>query len=130
MTLVEGVPRSGPSPRRGRGVGIPSSLDWGGGGCVPPSSPDRGGTPSSSDWGGGSQVSIGYLPPPQEDRMGVPADLPPPHRRQSSTASTCYYGAGGMAIAFTQEDILVSFVLGVLQKSKSLRVPCFGLFEI
>ena len=43
---------------------------------------------------------IGY-PPPWLD--GVP---PPPQIRQSSIASTCY-AAGGMPLAFTQEDFLV-----------------------
>ena len=66
-----------------------------------------------SRWGGGYPISgldggfpiqdwMGY-PPPIQCWTGTP---PPPSRRQSSIASTCY-AAGGMPLAFTQEDFLV-----------------------
>ena len=75
--------------------------------------------------GAPSQVQVGYPPhpdlgwgtllpvqgwmvlpthPPIQDWMEYPP--PPPIRRQSSIASTCYV-AGGMPLAFTQEDLLV-----------------------
>ena len=55
-----------------------------------------GGTQSSLGWGGGT---------PTLDRGGVPhLRVPPP----PGIASTCYgYAAGGVPLAFTQEDFLV-----------------------
>ena len=57
-----------------------------------------------SRWGGGStpsQVQTGGTP--VQDWMGYP---PLSIRRQISIASTCY-AAGGIPLAFTQEDFLV-----------------------
>ena len=95
-----------------------------------------GGTPSRSGWYGGgtpSQVWLGWYPIqggtplarpgmgyplPPGPGMGYPPDMgwgtppgpemgyPPP--RQISIASTCYM-AGGMLLAFTQEDFLVLY---------------------
>ena len=48
----------------------------------------------------------GVLPPPPPGLDGVP----PPLIRQSSIASTCY-PAGGMPLAFTQEDFLVPYLI-------------------
>ena len=51
-----------------------------------------------------SRTGSGTPPPPQaQDWMGYP---PLPIRRQSSIASTCY-AAGGMPLAFMQEDFHV-----------------------
>ena len=83
-----------PHPRFGRGGGISSQV-WMGGypGYPPPSRPglDGGGypPPAKSGW--------------WEGYLGVPT--PPPPIRQSSIASTCS-PAGGMSLAFTQEDFL------------------------
>ena len=100
--------------------GVPHPADGGGG--VPPSAVQAGGTPSSyqggtpSSWWGGVppyQVQVGGYPI-QLIWVGYPIQLmgggtlaggtPPPH--QSSIACTCY-AAGGMPLAFTQEDFLV-----------------------
>ena len=53
---------------------------------------------------------------------GVPS-VSPPTIRQHSIASTCY-PAGGMPLAFTQEDFLVSvyFLLADVQQEK-LKYP-------
>ena len=96
--LDGGVPdaRSGGGiPHPGSGWGVPHPRSGRGGGCTP-SQVWTGGTPSQV-WMGGY---LGY--PPQPGLDGVPS---PPHR-QSSIASTCY-AAGGMPLAFTQEDFLV-----------------------
>ena len=88
-----------PHPRSGRGVPWPGLDDWGGGtwtqeGVPPP--PDMG-------WGTPPKHGMGY--PPTWD--GVPPDLRwGTPLRQISIAST-YYTAGGMPLAFTQEDFLV-----------------------
>ena len=78
FTLVEG----------GGAGGTPSQVQVGG---YPIPGPGRGGTPSQVQVGGG-------YPIPGPGGGGVP--------RQSSTASTCY-AAGGVPLAFTQEDFLV-----------------------
>ena len=85
-----------------------------------------GGTPARSGWWG----YLGYPPPPQlglddggtpphQDLARVPPGMgyPPPPTRQSSIASTCY-AAGGMPLAFTQEDFLVCYLF-------ANRVPHF-----
>ena len=54
-----------------------------------------------------SRRGIGY--PPSKTRWGTTLP-PPPTRRQSSIASTCYV-AGGMYPAFTKEDFLVIICL-------------------
>ena len=72
-----------------RGVPLWPGLDG-----VPPWPGLDGVPPSGQDW-------MGYPPPPQPELDGVP-----PHR-QSSIVSTCYV-AGGMPLAFTQQDFLVS----------------------
>ena len=74
-----------------------------------------GGTPQVWMVGGGTPDQVwmvgGYpgIPPDQAWMIGVP----PPPIRQSSIASTCY-AAGGVPLAFTQEDFLVLtyFLLG------------------
>ena len=123
-----------PHPRSGWGVpksswlGTPSQV-WTGGhhprsewGCTPSSWP--GGTSSqvwmgvtpSQVWMGryagltllartglGTLPDLGWGTPPWPGLDGLP---PPPPFRQSSIASTSY-AAGGMPLAFTQEDFLV-----------------------
>ena len=82
----------------------PPGLD----GYVPPTT--RTGwvrTPHHQDWMGYPLARSGwwgYVPPPP-GLDGVPPHTPP--IRQSSIASTCY-AAGGMPLAFTQEDFLVN----------------------
>ena len=93
---------------------------------VPISGLDGGGTLSC--WLGGYPIKDqdgGYgVPPCQQD--GVPpvkdwmgyTHLPSLIRRQITIASTCYT-AGGVPLAFTQEDFLVLF--GFFQKETMLR---------
>ena len=106
--LGRGVPhlRSGwgyPIPGLGGGYPI-SGLDCGG---YPISGLDGEGGTSSQVWGGiPSQVWVGGYPISGLDGWGVPGVPPPPSMRQSSKASTCY-AAGGVPLAFTQEDFLV-----------------------
>ena len=100
--------------------GYPSQV-WGGGGTLARSR-CWGGTPSQVNWGEGvpwpSLDDVGGYPKyPPGPEMGYPPrhgtgypprhemGLPPP-LRQISIASTCYT-AGGMPLAFTQEDFLV-----------------------
>ena len=83
-----------PIPGLGGGLPHPRSGWWGGG--VP-------GVPSGQVWMVGGY--LGYSPPARS-RWG---NLPPPIR-QSSIASTCYT-AGGMPLAFMQEDFLVFCVV-------------------
>ena len=80
----EGVPHS----KTGWGTPLPKT-GWG----TPLSGLD--GVPCQARW---------VTPPLIQDWMGYPL----PVRRQSSIASTCY-AAGGMPLAFTQEDFLVSY---------------------
>ena len=84
-------------------------LTFGGGST--PSQVWSGGYPIPGPGGGvlhlrsGQGGTPGYPP----SRTGWGVNLPPPPtttRRQSSIASTCY-AAGGMPLAFTQEDFLV-----------------------
>ena len=91
-----------PHPRSGRRGGTPSQdlmgvlpLSKTGWGTSPPPLPPRTG------WGTPHPLSkTGWGTPPVQDWMGY---LPPP---PVSKASTCY-AAGGVALAFTQEDFLV-----------------------
>ena len=106
------------------GGGVPQYLGWGEphprGGGVPQPGLDSGGEPHprggtlarSGWWGYTPQVRSGwwgYPPPPGQVWMvgGYPPTHPP--TKQSSKAST-YYAAGGMPLAFTQEDFLVLFL--------------------
>ena len=67
-----------------------------------------GGTQPGLDGGGyPGQVWMVGVPQPGLDGGGYPG-YPPPPIRQSSIVSTCY-AAGGMPLAFTQEDFLVVF---------------------
>ena len=83
-----------PSPRHGQGT--PWTWDR-----VPP----RPGTGYPPDLGRGTPPDLGRGTPQTWDRVPPPTDLgwgtPPP-----GIASTCY-AAGGMPLAFTQEDLLV-----------------------
>ena len=72
-----------------RGVPLWPGLDG-----VPPWPGLDGVPPSGQDW-------MGYPLPPSQNWMGYPLI------RQSSIVSTCYV-AGGMPLAFTQQDFLVS----------------------
>ena len=99
MSLPRGYPHPVPDWRVPHPVPIqyPSQVrtgypyqDWMG---VPPLRLDGGTPPPNLDWVPPIRAGWGYPPPP----------LP---RRQSSRASTCY-AAGGMPLAFTQEDFLV-----------------------
>ena len=105
--------------------GTPSSWQWYphlANGRVPPSGWWEGvtkGTPSGLDapiktgWGYPIDIGLEYpYPSLQSGLDGVPPvrtgwGTPSPVRRQSSKASTCY-AVGGMPLAFTQEDFLVS----------------------
>ena len=86
-----------PIPRSGRGV--PHSQVWIGGtpipGLVPHPRSRRGYPHPRSGWGRLSHSGLDWVPPIS---------------RQSSIESTCYV-AGGMPLAFTQEDFLVEYVL-------------------
>ena len=96
-----------PNPRCGRGRYPLPGLDGGGG--VPHPVLDGG----VQDWMGYPHPNhywMGY-PPPVQDWKGYPS--PPPVGRQSTIASTCY-AAGGMRLAFTQEDFLVIAAINVL----------------
>ena len=65
-----------------------------------------GGVPQS--WQGYPLVRMGYPPPPGQVRMGYSRGQdcpPPPPQGQNNRACTCY-AAGGMPLAFTQEDCL------------------------
>ena len=114
-------PRSGrggvPYPRSGsqvwtRGGGVPHPrFGWG----VPWGTPLAksgwwGVPPRSGWWEGGNpgyppgQVWMVPPPPARSGWWGVPRE--PPHPHYSSIASTCY-PAGGVPLAFTQEDFLV-----------------------
>ena len=87
------------------GGGVPHPRFPGLDGGVPHSQVRTGGTPSQV-WDGGctlSQVRTGGYPFPDLNKGGTP---PTPSIRQSSIASNCY-AAGGMPLAFTQEDFLV-----------------------
>ena len=112
------------------GWGTPLDLGWGTPGTGSPQTWDR--YPSPLDLGPGTPQTWDGVPPhdrvPPDLGSGTPPDLgpgtpptwhwvppktwdwvPPPDQvriRQSSTASTCY-AAGGVPLAFTQEDILV-----------------------
>ena len=116
--------------------GIPARSGWWGGVPYPRGDPILGSTPARSGWWGvphprgyPSQVLMvggtqGILPPSRpglgtfhslgwgtpQPGMGYPSaqtwDGVPPPTRQSSIAITCY-AAGGMPLAFTQEDFLV-----------------------
>ena len=97
----------GPHPRSGQG-GTTFRVWTGGGGIPHPRSRrGRGGTPQSQldgvppgqDWVGypPSRPGMGY-PPPHHDWMRYPLPPPPPS-----------YAAGGVPLAFTQEDFLVMF---------------------
>ena len=79
----------------GGGVFTPSQVQTG----VPhPRSRQGGGTPTHT-----SRTRWGI--PPLQDWVGYPH--PPPQSGDSSISSTCY-AAGGMPLAFTQEDFLVA----------------------
>ena len=88
-----------PSPPRPRLDRVPPVQNW------------MGYPPSKTGWGTpipSIQDCMGYTPLLARTGWGTP---PPPTsiRRQSSIASTCYM-AGGMPLAFTQEDFLVCFI--------------------
>ena len=98
ILLTGGVPHP-------RSQWVPPSAEWG--------------TPLSQPWIGGTPISrMGYLPypwVPPVRRMGYPPDLRwgvPPSKTGWGTplpvskTSTCY-AAGGVPLAFTQEDFLV-----------------------
>ena len=107
---------------RGGGVPHPADVGGGGGGVSHPRSrwgvphpADGGGVPRPwsrgvphprSGWGRGTSSQVWMeTPPPSRTRWDTPP--PPPVRRQSSIANTCY-AAGGMPLAFTQKDFLVT----------------------
>ena len=99
---ISGLGRGGP----GGGGGTPSQVQVGG---YPIPGPGRGGTPS--------QVQVGGYPIPGPGR-GVPV-VPPP-----GIASTCYgYAAGGMPLAFTQEDFLVIKI--ITEKMRGIFIQIF-----
>ena len=106
--------RGVPHPRSGQAPPQPD-LEWG----TPPPRlgmgyPPRhrtGVPPSDLGWGIPPGHETGYPPGPE---MGYPpghgTGYPP---RQISIASTCYT-AGGMPLAFTQEDFLVKIIFTVI----------------
>ena len=89
------------------------AITYGGGGGYPMSGLDRGRVPHPrSRWGGvtPSQVQLGgggyTRVPPIQDWIGyLPVQTPPPPSAISNV-NTCY-AAGGVPLAFTQEDFLV-----------------------
>ena len=85
-----------PTRSRWWGVPHPRSACWGG---TPPTRSGCWGIPPWPGLDGGLVWMVGGT-------WGTP---PPPPMRQSSITSTCY-AAGGMPLAFTQEDFLVSIV--------------------
>ena len=99
-----GYPRNPPKPE----MGYPPDMGWGTPGPgtgtpqtwdgVPPT-PPRHGTGSPQTWG--TPWDMGWGTPP-DLRWGIPP-------KQISIASTCYT-AGGMPLAFTQEDFLVFLI--------------------
>ena len=100
--------RGGGYPVPGLWVGGVPQPDLDAGGYPPPGQVWMlGGTPlaRSGCWGG-TLARSGWEGYPGQ--VWMPRVLPPPHPliRQSSIASTCY-AAGGMPLAFTQEDFLV-----------------------
>ena len=132
--LGEGVPHRVP-PRPGTGypprpgMGYPLDLGWGTPQTwhgVPPR-PGMGYPPQTWDGvppgpGMGYPPDLGWVPPqtwdgvpPQDLRWGTPPDLgwgsPPP---TWDIASFCY-AAGGMPLAFTQEDFLVASICAILR---------------
>ena len=105
----------------GRGVSHPADRGvlharsrWGGGGGTPfqvqterggtPTQVWMGGTPSQVQTGGGYPIPglVGGYPPPHPGLDGIPP------LGDSSIVSTCY-AAGGMTLAFMQEDFLVDY---------------------
>ena len=85
--------------------GTPSKISMGGEyPRVPPTQDWMGYPPlSRTGWATSPHPDLGWGTPPVQDWM---YPLPPPVRRQISIESTCYV-AGGMPLAFTQEDFLV-----------------------
>ena len=83
-------------------MGVPHSSQWGPG--YLPHQDWYGGATLDQDWMGypcAIRTGCGYLlPPPHRDWMG---GTPPPYWRHSS------YAAGGMPLAFMQEDFLVIY---------------------
>ena len=126
-----------PHPRSRWGGGTPSSQQGG----YPIPGPGRGGTPIQT-WDGVLPRLDGVPPvqtwdgvPPVQDWMGYHPSCPnlgwgtpPPTRRQSCIASTCYV-AGGMRLAFTQEDFLVGRYFQqhwtFRMKYENLKKQCF-----
>ena len=115
-----GTPSSwwGGYPILSPGGGVPHPVDWGypipgpGGGY-----PIQLTVPPVQDWMRYPLSRTGWGTPPCPRLDGVP---PPPVRRQSSIASSTCYVAGGMPLAFTQEDFLmicgVFLRMGVMKK--------------
>ena len=79
-------------------LGTPPHQDWMG---VPPIRTGWGYPPVGTGWGTPTCWDWRGVPP-----LGLDWGTPPPIRRQNSRVSTCY-AAGGMPLAFTQEDFLV-----------------------
>ena len=108
---IQGVP---PFPGPGRGYPLPRS---------------RWGEYPFSDLLNGVPPTLGRVYPHPDLRMGTPLPAPgkgvtphplppsrtgwgPPIRKQSSIGGTCY-AAGGMSLAFTQEDFVVCITLKI-----------------
>ena len=113
-----------PSQVRMGGYPIPG-LVWG---VAPrPGLDGRGGTPPARSgwWMGTPPAGSGWWggTPPGLD--GVP---PPTPIRQSSIASTCYL-AGGMPLAFTQEDFLGHHKIKFYILRQNLHQTCFNDFS-
>ena len=125
-------------------VGGTQDTAWDG---VPPPEmgypqPEMGYPLTRSGWWGGTQ-GTSYLrwgTPLTQTWDGVPPtwDAPLPHITQSSIASTCY-AAGGVPLAFTQEDFLVkhwiirSSLSGLhiyLRKEYAELLLCHGILNI
>ena len=105
-----------PGPFQGGGTPV---LAKGRGYFLPQLGQDRDTPQPGQDWGTPlGRTGLGHLPPartwlgylPSQDITGYPlgqdrTEVPPPPPRQNSRANTCY-AAGGMPLAFTQEDFL------------------------
>ena len=81
------------------------------GGGVLHSQVRTGGIPLQARMGGYPPPGLDGVPPLSRTGWGTPS----PIGRQSSIASTCYT-AGGMPLAFTQEDFLVMSDLGLIAR--------------
>ena len=122
------------------GRGYPHPRSGAGGICRTP--PRLDGVPPVQDWMGYPPVQDWMVYPSSQDWMGYPSPrldglspiqdwmgYPPPIRRLISKASTCY-AAGGVPLAFRQEDFLVNRKFGVLINGADILVASCTFYPI